>query len=62
MKIVEHEPEWAPAELPVNAAGDTRPGFICVHELENGNGPCEGNVFRLEDAVGTHCCVVIGKS
>lgn len=55
---VDHEPVWEPADLPVNAAGDTRPGFVCVHELENGNGPCGGNVFDLSDAFGKHACVV----
>lgn len=58
MKTVWHEPQWIPAELPINAAGDTRPGFVCAHPLENGNGPCGGNVFRIEDAIGKHCCMV----
>jgi hypothetical protein len=53
---VEHDPVWVPAELPINAAGDTRPGFVCVHELENGNGQCGGNVFELDQAIGRHAC------
>lgn len=55
---VEHDPVWEPAELRVDAAGNTRPGFICVHQLENGNGPCGGNVFRVEDSIGQHACIV----
>ena len=54
--LVTHKQKWVPADLPINAAGDTRPGFICVHELENGNGPCGGNVFELTDA-GDDACV-----
>lgn len=57
-RIVEHAPRWEPADLPINAAGDTRPGFVCVHQLENGNGQCGGNVFRVEDEVGNHTCIV----
>jgi hypothetical protein len=56
--MVEHEPEWEPADLPVDSAGNTRPGFICVHELENGAGQCLGNVFQIEDSIGTHCCMI----
>jgi hypothetical protein len=56
MVLVKHTPVWAPADLRYNAAGDTRPGFVCVHELENGNGPCGGNVFSLDQAIGTHAC------
>lgn len=58
MKLVSHQPRWEPALLPINAAGDTRPGFECVHELENGNGRCGGNVFSLDQAVGLHSCTV----
>ena len=57
-RLVEHEPAWSPADLPINAAGETRPGFVCTHQLENGGGQCGGNVFHLEDAIGTHSCVV----
>uniref|UniRef100_UPI003F49110F hypothetical protein n=1 Tax=Amycolatopsis sp. CA-096443 TaxID=3239919 RepID=UPI003F49110F len=28
-----------------------------MHELENGNGPCGGNVFDLDDAIGDHGCI-----
>jgi hypothetical protein len=45
-----HTPKWEPAFLPINVYGDTRPGFVCVHMLENGN----GNVFAIEDAIGDH--------
>lgn len=55
---IEHEPVWEPANLPINAAGNTRPGFVCTHELENGSGRCDGNVFTLDQAVGTHACIV----
>lgn len=57
-KWVDHEPRWEPTLLPTDAEGNTAPGFHCTHELENGNGPCGGNVFRLEDAVGSHSCYV----
>lgn len=55
---VDHEPGWQPAMLRYNAAGDKKPGFECFHELENGMGQCGGNVFKLEDAIGTHSCIV----
>lgn len=57
-QLVDHEPIWRPADLRIDAAGNTRPGFICIHELENGSGQCGGNVFRIEDAVGKHSCWV----
>lgn len=57
-KRVEHDPVWEPADLPIDVEGNTRPGFVCVHELENGNGPCEGNVFSLNQAIGRHACIV----
>lgn len=56
---VEHWPTWEPADLPINAAGDTQPGFMCVHPLENGNGLCEGTVFDTTvDAQYPHACIV----
>lgn len=55
---VAHTCQWEPADLPIDAEGNTRPGFVCVHELENGNGPCGGNVFRIEDAIGMGSCIV----
>jgi len=58
MGLVWHDPTWEPAELPIDAEGNTRPGIVCVHELENGNGQCGGNVFHLDQAVGRHCCHV----
>jgi hypothetical protein len=57
-RLIEHEPVWRPVFLPINAAGDTRPGFYCVHLLENGNGQCGSNVFAVEEAIGTHACTV----
>jgi hypothetical protein len=56
--IVEHDPVWVPARIRINEAGDTVPGYECIHELENGNGQCGGNVIELTDAIGTHACVV----
>ena len=35
---VDHAPVWVPADLRIDAAGNARPGFVCAHELENGNG------------------------
>jgi hypothetical protein len=55
---VEHEPVWAPAQLATDLDGNAAPGWECVHLLENGNGTCGGNVFRIEDAVGNHGCLV----
>lgn len=54
---VEHEPNWQPTTL--QTGPDTwAPGYHCVHQLENGNGPCGGNVYSLDQAIGTHCCFV----
>ncbi len=58
MRIVHHVPRWEPAQLPIDAAGNTVSGYRCVHILENGQGQCEGNVFQLHEAVGEHSCVV----
>lgn len=57
-RLVEHEPVWRPGRLRINAEGDTKPGYICAHELENGNGKCGGNVFKISDSIGKHSCVV----
>lgn len=57
-RVVSHTPRWEPAMLCVDAQGNTAPGFICVHQLENGNGQCSGNVFSLDQAIGDHCCIV----
>jgi hypothetical protein len=57
-RYVSHTPTWAPAHLPINAAGDTTPGYVCTHQLENGNGRCGGNVFDLAEAIGDHGCIV----
>lgn len=54
-RLVDHTPVWAPAQLATDLEGNTAPGWECVHQLENGNGYCGGNVFRIEDAVGDHC-------
>lgn len=56
--LCSHKPRWEPAQLAYNAAGDTKPGYTCTHELENGNGPCGGNVFNLEDGAANHSCWV----
>jgi hypothetical protein len=56
--MIKHAPKWEPADLPIDAEGNTKPGFACVHELENGNGPCSSDVFRIEDAFGDHSCWV----
>ncbi len=57
--IVEHEPEWVPALLPVDAAGTLRPGYRCAHQLENGQGQCPGDTFEIDGAARlTHSCVV----
>ena len=57
-RTVTHTPQWAPADLPIDADGNTRPGWSCTHPLENGNGTCGGNVFDLADAIGDHACIV----
>jgi hypothetical protein len=57
-ELVEHDPEWVAAPLRINREGDTRPGFLCIHELENGNGWCGGNVFEVDDEVGKHSCII----
>lgn len=57
-RTVTHRPVWVPADLPIDADGNTRPGFRCAHELENGRGQCGGNVFTLDQAIGDHACVV----
>lgn len=54
-----HEPKWEPTELPVDAEGNTKPGYECVHQLENGMGQCGGNTFEIDDVAELpHCCVV----
>lgn len=62
MRIVEHQPVWVPAPIQLDREGNTRPGYVCVHQLENGHGTCMGNVFDLADVVGTHSCVVREES
>lgn len=62
VRVVHHAPAWTPATLPVDADGNTAPGFVCTHPLENGNGECGGNVFALDQAVGDHCCFTIETS
>lgn len=54
---VDHVPQWEPADLRINAEGDTRPGWECTHELENGNGQCGSNTFdnTIDDP---HTCIV----
>lgn len=55
---VTHTPKWESADLPIDAEGNTKPGYICTHQLENGNGQCEANVFTIEDEVADHACIV----
>jgi hypothetical protein len=57
-RYVSHTPAWEPADLTINAAGGTAPGYVCTHMLENGNGRCGGNVFDLDEAIGDHGCIV----
>jgi hypothetical protein len=56
-KIVEHAPNWFSGPLRVNAAGDTRPGFMCCHLLENGKGICGSTSFEESDT--PHVCFVM---
>jgi hypothetical protein len=44
------------APLRVDRAGNTEPGFLCIHELENGNGLCASTSF--EEVEDPHACVV----
>ena len=54
---VDHTPEWQPTELPIDANGITRPGFVCVHVQEHGRGMCGGNTFPpITDE--NHGCIV----
>jgi hypothetical protein len=57
-RYVSHTPRWEPGRLRINAAGDTAPGFVCTHELENGNGQCGGDVFSPDQGHGDHGCIV----
>lgn len=59
--IVRHKSKWVPTQLRYNAEGDTKPGFECVHMLENGNGMCGSNVFTMDQSIGKDSCVVIKK-
>lgn len=60
-KSIYHDPEWVPTQLRYNLEGDTKPGFECVHEMENGNGQCGANIFELDDAISRHSCGVLTK-
>lgn len=55
---VTHQAQWVNAPLQYNAAGDTKPGFMCVHLLENGRGVCGANVYVLKQASGNCACIV----
>lgn len=55
---VDHDPQWIAAPLRVDAEGNTKPGFLCIHELENGNGWCGGNTFSLDYEFGKHSCII----
>jgi len=54
---IRHTPVWEPADLPVDAAGNTRPGYRCVYQLETGR-PCTGTVSDPADADGDHVCMM----
>ena len=58
--VVNHIPRWAPADLRIDADGNTAPGFRCVYPLENDNGLCGANTFSLDDLPvdNHHACVV----
>lgn len=53
---VAHVPEWVAAPLKVDREGNTKPGFLCIHDLENGNGLCASTSF--EEVVDLHTCGV----
>lgn len=55
-KVVSHTPEWITAPLRVDREGHTKPGYLCIHDLENGNGLCSSTTFDLSDT--EHSCVV----
>lgn len=55
-RFVEHQPEWIPAPYKINRAGDTKPGFLCIHELENGKGLCAST--WMEESTTPHVCLV----
>lgn len=55
-KFVYHTPMWVAAPLRFDREGNTKPGFLCIHELENGSGLCGSTWFeRVSDP---HCCIV----
>ena len=58
-ELVEHAPEWIPAPYKINAAGDTKPGYLCIHYLENGNGLCGSTWF--EESTDTHACSIANR-
>lgn len=56
-QVVTHSPLWMAGPLRIGEF-EVAQGFYCVHLLENGEGPCGGNVRNISDAHGTHSCVV----
>lgn len=55
---VSHTPVWVAAPLKIDREGNTRPGFLCIHELENGNGLCGSSTWSDEDTM-SHSCMVM---
>ena len=55
-KFVSHKPQWVAAPLRIDREGNTKPGYLCIHDLENGNGLCAGTSF--DQATREHTCVV----
>jgi hypothetical protein len=59
MATVAHKPIWLAGPLRIDKAGNTKPGFWCIHPMENGNGLCGGNVFEIDPELDTvHYCGV----
>ena len=56
MKKIWHDPDWRPVKIVMHAGGSTEPAFVCVHELENGNGQCRELAFFTK--LQQHSCEV----
>lgn len=57
-ELIYHDPDWVAAPIRINAQGDTKPGFLCIHKLENGNGWCGRSTLNTDYEFGRHSCVV----
>jgi hypothetical protein len=57
-RVIEHNPEWVRALLPINSRGATWPGWRCGHELENGAGRCTATTFDPDEPADRCACVV----